>query len=100
MKTITNSVKNTRYISGRITSVTHYKHRFYGIPWIGKEIQYRIPKAVRQICVFPSRDAYSICPRCDCLLDREYMNFCDRCGQKLSWRLFRFATIVYAPRKK
>ena len=100
MKTITNPVKHTHFVSGRITTVTRKKHRFYSIPWLGREIQYRIPRSVIQVCVFPRGDTYSICPRCDCLLDREYMRFCDCCGQKLSWKLFRFATVVYAPRKK
>lgn len=28
---------------------------------------------------------YPICPRCNSSLDREYQNYCDRCGQALDW---------------
>lgn len=61
---------------------------------------YRIPLQVNKILLFASGDSYPICPRCDCTIDREYMHFCDRCGQRLSWELFEYAHIVQAPRKK
>lgn len=28
---------------------------------------------------------YYLCPGCGIPLSREYMNFCDSCGQKLGW---------------
>ena len=62
-------------------------------------VKYRLPMPVSQVWVFPSGDSYSICPRCDTTLDREYMRYCDRCGQHLSWKLFRFAKIIHWPRK-
>lgn len=62
-------------------------------------VQYRIPMPVLQVLILTNGDSYSICPRCDLLLDREYMHFCDRCGQRLSWKLFRFAQVVRWPRK-
>lgn len=63
-------------------------------------ISYRIPLPVREILLFPSSDSYPICPRCDGLVDREYMAYCDQCGQRLGWNLFEFASVVYAPRRK
>lgn len=48
-----------------------------------------IPRFVTQIRVYPKGDIYPVCPRCGQSLDREYMNFCDSCGQRLAWEAFR-----------
>ena len=38
------------------------------------------------------RDAsYYICPRCSITMEREFMAYCDRCGQCLSWKNYRKA---------
>ena len=63
-------------------------------------ILYRVPLPVTQVLVLLHGDMYPICPRCDCTIDREYMNFCDRCGQRLGWKLLDFAKEVKAPRIK
>lgn len=60
----------------------------------------RTPKLVTTILALESGTACPICPRCDCTLDREYMKYCDRCGQRLSWDVFDSAAIIFAPRKK
>lgn len=60
--------------------------------------EYRIPLQVRKVILFKEGYSYPICPRCDCSLDREYMRYCDRCGQHLVWNYLRDARIVYAPR--
>lgn len=62
-------------------------------------ILYRLPLLVTKVLVFPHGDSYPICPRCDCTMVREYMRFCDRCGQRLDWKLFDHAKVVHAPRK-
>lgn len=62
-------------------------------------VSYRIPLPVSDILLFPDKNSYPICPRCDSTLDREYMHFCDRCGQRLAWNFFHFATVIYAPRR-
>lgn len=49
---------------------------------------YRIPLQVTEVIVFAKDGMYPVCPRCDCTLDREYMGFCDRCGQRLGWEKF------------
>lgn len=52
------------------------------------EIKYRIPMHVTDFKIYYSftRDyAYPICPRCKTTMEREYMAFCSRCGQKLDW---------------
>lgn len=63
-------------------------------------VSYRIPLTIREVLVLQSGDEYCICPRCDKLLNREYMHFCDHCGQKLDWHFLDHAKIVLAPRKK
>lgn len=47
---------------------------------------YRIPFPVKKVRIFANGDSYPICPRCAGTLEREYMCFCDRCGQKLNWK--------------
>ena len=49
---------------------------------------YRVPLPVKNVRTFADGNAYPICPRCTNTLDREYMSFCDRCGQKLNWQFF------------
>lgn len=38
---------------------------------------------------------YYLCPRCAVTLDREFQNYCDRCGQKLDWSGYRKARLIY-----
>ena len=59
-----------------------------------KEITYRIPLAVHEVCVFSDGNSFSVCPRCGLTLEREYMNFCDRCGQKLDWKEYEKAVVI------
>ena len=63
-------------------------------------ISYRIPLAVPEVLRLLNGDCYSVCPRCDSLLDREYVRYCDRCGQHLTWARFDHAKVVNWPRKK
>lgn len=51
-------------------------------------ITYRIPMAVNGVFVlrhFPKDQVYYRCPRCQQLLEREYVAYCSRCGQCLEW---------------
>lgn len=32
---------------------------------------------------------YSLCPRCKMPMEREYLNYCGFCGQRLAWNRFR-----------
>lgn len=29
--------------------------------------------------------SYYLCPKCGILLEREFVHYCDECGQKLNW---------------
>ena len=57
-------------------------------------VLYRVPLSVTRVLLFPSGNSYPICPRCEYTIEREYMNFCDRCGQRLGWELFDNARVV------
>ena len=61
----------------------------------GDAVGYRTPMEVTQVLELPGRSYYPICPRCKCTIEREYMRFCDRCGQKLGWKNFDDAIVVY-----
>ncbi len=59
---------------------------------IPKEVQtassYREPMQVVKRCCYVGLHGitcYPLCPRCDLPLEREYQNYCDRCGQCLDW---------------
>lgn len=60
-------------------------------------VSYRSPRLVWQVFQTNGGSTYPVCPRCDCTIEREYMSFCDRCGQKLGWSLFSYATVREAP---
>lgn len=72
--------------------VQHNTSRSMGA--LAAAISFRISLPVTKITVRTRGDCYPVCPRCKCSLDREYMNFCDRCGQKLDWSLFSFGEIL------
>lgn len=49
---------------------------------------YRVPRQVIKCRTYRKGDQstnYPVCPRCNISMEREYMAFCDRCGQKLAW---------------
>lgn len=58
------------------------------------EIAYRLPLAVQEVRVFSNGNSFPVCPKCGLTLEREYMNFCDRCGQKLDWKEYEKAVVV------
>lgn len=58
------------------------------------EVSYRRPLAVKKVLVYHGGYSYPVCPKCNMTLDREYMNFCDRCGQMLDWKGYRKAVVV------
>lgn len=47
---------------------------------------YRVPMQVCKVRQLRWGGSYPVCPRCNSSLDREYMHYCDRCGQRLSWK--------------
>ncbi len=57
-------------------------------------VAYRVPLPVTKV-IAHTNTTYPICPRCDLSIDREYMSFCDCCGQRLHWGLFEHAKVIY-----
>ena len=56
---------------------------------------YRKALLVQELIVFSNGDGYYICPRCHISLSREFVSYCDRCGQHLGWRGYKKAKIIY-----
>jgi len=60
---------------------------------------FRVAMRVTQLMVFPSflsgETGYYLCPRCRITMEREFMAFCDRCGQRLDWSGCKTAEIIY-----
>lgn len=42
---------------------------------------------------------YFICPGCGITLDRDFQNYCDRCGQHLDWSGYRNVKVIFPDRK-
>lgn len=57
-------------------------------------LSYRIPHPVTRVRQLCRGASYPVCPRCDSNLDREYVRFCDRCGQRLQWAAFSVACVT------
>ena len=47
---------------------------------------YRMKRPVTEVMLFPDGNGYYVCPRCHVTMEREFMHFCDRCGQHLDWK--------------
>lgn len=60
---------------------------------------FRKPLAVKQVLRLENGSMFPVCPRCRRSLDREYMNFCDRCGQRLDWKRLKHAEVIRSPGK-
>lgn len=60
---------------------------------------YRVAMRVAEVMVcksaFMGETGYYVCPRCHITLEREFMSFCDRCGQHLDWTDYKAARIIY-----
>ena len=56
-------------------------------------VSYRLPLPITEVVVLKSGSCYPRCPRCELSIDREYRNFCDRCGQRLEWREFALGKV-------
>lgn len=74
------------------------KHK-YPVRLLVDAVTYRVPLPVTKVIAY-TNTTYPICPRCALSLEREYMSFCDRCGQKLNWDLFEHAKIICPDYKK
>ena len=55
-------------------------------------LSYREKMPVKEILVYKNGSVDAVCPRCKTPLDREFMAFCDCCGQRLGWQGFSYKT--------
>ena len=59
---------------------------------------YRHEMPIAEVMIFSSfsgETGYYVCPRCHITMEREFMAFCDRCGQHLGWKNYKRARKVY-----
>lgn len=59
----------------------------------------RFLKPFTEIHIFPHchlAPAYSVCPKCGSIMEREHTAFRDRCGQRLDWQCCQSAAVIDA----
>lgn len=44
---------------------------------------YHLPKTITAVRIYPDENIFSVCPRCDVCIEREYQGYCHRCEQCL-----------------
>ena len=74
------------------------RHKIHTFTFAANAVSYRIPRQVVRMRVLQNGFSYPLCPRCNISVDREYMTFCDRCGQRLSWN--RYPNVCILPAGK
>ena len=56
---------------------------------------YRLPKTVTAVRIYRDENVFSVCPRCDVCIEREYQGYCHRCGQYLDWSKLEEAEEIF-----
>ena len=54
---------------------------------------YRSAMRIKEAMILGDGYVYYCCPRCKITLDREFISFCDRCGQRLDWAKYERAKL-------
>ncbi len=71
---------------------------------LAKMAAYRTPMKITEIRIthnfYSGNIGYYLCPRCKMELERDFMGYCNCCGQKLDWRGYRKAKRIYPNGKK
>lgn len=60
---------------------------------------YRVPMRIEEVMIFQTswgQTGYYVCPRCKVTMEREFMSFCNRCGQCLDWSDYKNAMMIEA----
>lgn len=82
-------------------NATRRRERKNPVGYLVDAASYRVALPVTKLIQYPTYgDCYPLCPRCGRSMEREYMNFCDRCGQRLNWDRLNEAMIIVAPVEK
>lgn len=75
-----------------------WRNKSNSVGFIMGAATYRLARPVTKVIhLASSEDTYPVCPRCRISMDREYISFCDRCGQKLSWEHWGQGQIIAEP---
>lgn len=67
------------------------------VPSLHPELVFRRPMPVRAVrCMLLSGrlTGFAVCPQCGSSIEREYQNFCDRCGQMLDWSDYDRSAVI------
>lgn len=66
---------------------------------VSQALRFRMPMQVRQIRCFRGFEGrflgFPVCPQCGITMERKYQAYCDRCGQRLGWKGFGKAAILF-----
>lgn len=60
---------------------------------VDEMMAYRTQMQVIECVMWANNCVFPICPKCRSTMEREYQAYCDRCGQKLSWKKYCKAKI-------
>ena len=71
-------------------NAVHDRAQCYDALAIMDSVSYRIPLQVTEYRTYTKGNTYPVCPRCKVCIEREYMSFCDRCGQCLAWEEYPY----------
>lgn len=74
--------------------LTYAKPRNLCLESKDESLSYRLPMQVTEIFATDDQEHFPVCPRCRISLEREYMNYCDRCGQRLDWFGFPSSAVI------
>ena len=56
---------------------------------------YRLPRTVTAVRIYRDENIFSVCPRCDVCIEREYQRYYHRCGQYLDWSRLEDAEEIF-----
>lgn len=66
-----------------------------------ESLSYRVAMQVCAVQAFRNNNltvGYPVCPRCKIPMEYSYQRFCDRCGQRLSWKRYCKAEVIWTGR--